>query len=222
MRSFGKSKSYKSNYESNTYQRRKEYSTRVSNEWDLRLDVLTEVGAQAVTAKAIENLDQFTFIMVSGMETPDSATIYPNPRHEREPRLSAVSQELHVHIGLITNRPLTRQQAIDLVRPDGVATTPGSVYAVPRNTKFPYTGWICHHSKMTTKMKDQPGLRLEHGTLPLDAFDMDTLTSVDRMIRKFGNEDMKHRFEFYQDALRTLKEMEAVPAIDENYNVPKN
>lgn len=208
MRSFGKSKDYKNQYPSNTYQRRKEYKTRASNEWDLRLDVVEEQCAQQVVTKCLGNKDKFNFVMVSGVEVPDS----PAAGAHR-------STELHVHVGIITNTPLTRQQAIDLVRPDGVATTPGSVYAVPRNPKFPYTGWICHHSKMQTKLHGQPGLRLEHGMLPLDKFDTATLESVDRMIKKFGNDDMKKRFAYYQDALHTLKQMEALPPIDDNYNI---
>ncbi|KAE9239346.1 hypothetical protein PF004_g7981 [Phytophthora fragariae] len=59
--------------------------------------------------------------------------------------------------------------------------------------------------------------------LPLDSFDLETLESVDRMIKKFGNEVMKERFKFYQDALRTAKELDALEkedAVDENYNIP--
>ncbi|KAE9014753.1 hypothetical protein PF005_g8652 [Phytophthora fragariae] len=43
------------------------------------------------------------------------------------------------------------------------------------------------------------------------------------MIKKFGNEVMKERFKFYQDALRTAKELDALEkedAVDENYNIP--
>jgi hypothetical protein len=75
---------------------------------------------------------------------------------------------------------------------------------------------------MNSKAKGQPGLRLEHGILPLDQFDVPTLERVDRMIKKFGNDKMKERFAFYQEALRVAKVIEdTAPACDPNYNIPE-
>lgn len=168
------------------------------------MDVATEAQAQNVVNHILRRKEEFIFIMVSGMEVPDLPNAGKNG-----------SEEQHIHIGFVVNRPLTRQQALELVQPMGIATTPGSVYAVPRNPKFPYVGWICHHSKAAFKVQGQPGLRLEHGMLPMDSFDTPKLEAIDRMIKKFGNEEMKKRFKFYQDALRTLKELEASPPVED-------
>ena len=177
MRTFGDRRH--SNYKSgaNTYQRRKEYTTRTSNEWDLRIDVVGGLTADGVVARVKENLMSLTYAMVSGVESPDTNDFKGSSTH-------LGSEENHVHIGIISTLLLTRDQAVALVLPKNTDLPKGSIYAVPRNTKFPYVGWICHHSKEFTKVKGEPGLRYEHGVLPLDGFELPKLEAVDRMIRK--------------------------------------
>lgn len=223
MRTFGdrRHSNYKGN--ANTYQRRQEYKTRTSNEWDLRIDLVGGLTVDALVAHAQLNLGTIVYIMVSGIESPDLAyNSTTNIRGETITKTAgSVSQELHVHVGVVSQRLMTRQQAIDLLIPQGTVLSPGQLYAVPRNTKFSYVGWVCHHSKELTKLKDEPGLRYEYGILPLDTFDINRLKDIDRMIRKFGNAEMRVRFKFYQDALKTAKELDKIDQA-ELANLPAN
>jgi hypothetical protein len=137
--------------------------------------------------------------MVSGVERPDPAV---------GQKTMIGSTEDHVHIGLVVSRPIKRTMALNTVCPAWKMLPPGSVYAVPRNQKFPYAGWVCHHSKDGFKLNGEPGLRYEHGILPMDTFERAKLEQIDRLVKKFGNEEMKQRFKHYQDSLKLLKDFE--------------
>ena len=214
------SKNYKTK-PSSSYQRKKERATRTSNEWDIRLDVLSEAGAQNVVNHVLLHKDEFIFVMVSGLENPDKFT---SPEGVAWKPIASGSEELHVHIGVVLNRVVTREQVLKLVKPLHIANNPKGIYCTPRCARTQrggpntYVGWICHHSKANTKDASQPGLRLEHGMLPMDSFSLESLEAVDRKLKKFGNPVMKERFKYYQDALQTSKEITALDEEGEEKN----
>lgn len=71
MRTFGDRRHANYKGTANTYQRRQEYKTRTSNEWDLRIDVVGGLTVDALVAHAQLNLGTIAYIMVSGIESPD-------------------------------------------------------------------------------------------------------------------------------------------------------
>lgn len=157
--------------------KKKERRERTSTEWDIRIDC-DAAHADELVARLNEGVDIATYILVSGIEQPDDANI------------TWGSKELHVHIALVVKNPITREQALKLIR--GFPKR-SEEYAVPRNQKFTYAGWYLHHTKMDSKLAKEPMIRYEYGTLPMDPDDMDTKIKVKRMFKKFGCDDESHQ-----------------------------
>jgi hypothetical protein len=157
--------------------KKKERKTRLSTEWDIRIDCDQEYADRIVDSLK-NSTGPASYLLVSGIEQPDNADI------------TWGSKELHVHIALVSEYPLRRDQALSLIR-GNVATT--EEYAVPRNTKYTYAGWYLHHTKLDWKLVNEPAIRFEYGTLPEDATDIDTKGKVQRMFKKFGCGDDQHQ-----------------------------
>lgn len=182
-----------------TYQRRQEREVREDTEWDLRLDVTNGLSADEIVQFIKSHLDDFLYVLVSGVEVPDVRRMVGAN--------TMASGTHHVHVGLIAKKKLNRQEAFDMIRPKGCYTPSGSTYAKPRSRKQPYAGWVYHHSKMKyrgedQKLQDEPELRFEHGTLPMDPYDNNMISIIHYRRKSFGTETTKTRFQHYQDAYK--------------------
>lgn len=156
--------------------KKKERKERTSTEWDIRID--TTNGLVGTIIDTLKNGGPaINYCLVSGVEQPDNADI------------TWGSRELHVHIALVSEYPLRRDQALALCR--GLMKS-GEEYAVPRNRKFTYAGWYMHHTKIDYKLVTEPAVRYEFGDLPEDATDEETKTKVKAMFKKFGGGETSH------------------------------
>lgn len=156
--------------------KKKERKNRMSSEWDIRIDCDQEY-ADRIVSRLRESTGCATYVLVSGIEQPDDANI------------SYGSKDLHVHICLITEYLLRRDQALSLIRGPIPVT---QEYAVPRNTRFTYAGWYLHHTKMDWKLVKEPAIRYEFGILPTDPTDTESKKKVQAMFKKFGRDDVAH------------------------------
>ena len=188
----------------NTHQRRQERQVRQDTEWDLRMDVTHGLSVEDIVTFIKTHLDDFVYVMVSGVETPDVRRLCGAN--------TMASNTLHVHIGLVAKKKINRAQAFDLIRPVGSYTPSGSTYASPRSRKQPYAGWVYHHSKMmfkgeACKVDNEPELRYEHGTLPMDEWDNHTISIIHYRRKSFGTPTTKRRFQHYQDAFKLAQQL---------------
>ncbi len=157
--------------------KKKERKTRTSTEWDIRIDCDQEY-ADRIVHHLNDGVGPATYLLVSGIEQPDNADV------------TWGSKQLHVHVALVSEYALRRDQALSLVR----GSTPTTEeYAVPRNTKYTYAGWYLHHTKLDCKLVKEPPIRFEHGELPKDAVDADTKIKVQRMFKKYGCDDETYK-----------------------------
>lgn len=152
--------------------KKKERKIRLAKEWDIRIDA-KPMDANKIVACLKKNIEFLDYVLVSGVENPESAEV------------TWGSKEQHVHIALISKQSVSRDVALIYCR--GFPKTT-SEYAVPRNTKFTYAGWYMHHTKMDVKLVKEPALRFEHGTLPQDSIDEETSKKVRMMFKKFGSD----------------------------------
>lgn len=176
MRTYGKHK-----MTTKTQERVKLYAKRVSTEWDIRIDCDQDYANEIVN-KLMCCTNLFEYCMVSGIESPDTV------KHG--------SKENHVHIGLVCNFPMRRDQVLAACRGPTKKT---DEYATPRNRKFTYAGWYLHHTKSDCKLPGEQQLRLEYGVLPVDREDTAINKEVSRMYLRFANDcpEKKKKFERY-------------------------
>ncbi len=198
MRSYGKSKAYPTTVVRPT---RADYKNRTAHEWDVRLDLVNGFTSAKALEHAVQWKSKFKFCLIGAEESPD---VGPGRHNNNKPNASG-SEEVHVHVAIIMEKACTRNDVLQLLRgPRSIGA--GNEYAVPRNPKFTYAGWIAHHTKMLTKINPEEPLKLyEHGDLPMDSYDEDTCWKVIRMIKKFGNEEMKQRFKSYGEKIDEYK-----------------
>jgi hypothetical protein len=168
MRSF---RPYDRTKQSSQEGKKKLYRERQSTEWDVRIDCDPE-DANIIVEHIKASQSLLTYALVSGVEMPDVASAGKHHAKER-----------HVHIALITEYPMRRDQILVLCR--GFFKR-GDEYAMPRNRKFTYAGWYLHHTKMDYKLVQQPAQLFECGHLPEDDLDEQSAAKVLRMFKKFG------------------------------------
>lgn len=221
MRSYAKN--YKTHPKTVVRPTRKEVANREATEWDVRLDVSETFKASNVLEHAVAHQDKFTYCLIGDVEKPDDiqaidASGTTNPAKPG-------SLETHVHVAIIMAKPSTREAVLQLLRGPHKR---GDEYAVPRNQRFTYAGWVMHHTKPTFKINPLgPFVLYETGDLPEDAFDEKTCWAVVRMMKKFGNPDMKKRFKIYSTMLDALKQKDfvqtlaSIPPVAENYILPQ-
>lgn len=154
----------------------KERKERQSNEWDVRIDC-TPAYADEIQANLTAAKEMIEYCLVSGIEKADSEV------------LTTGSKENHVHIALIFKYALRKDQVLSVCRGHLKKT---DEYCVPRNKKFTYAGWYIHHTKIDCKLVLEPALRLEFGLLPEDDDNEYNRTSINRLFKKFGNDDTIH------------------------------
>nr|QTE03521.1 MAG: replication-associated protein [Motacilla cinerea CRESS-DNA-virus sp.] len=156
---------------------KKKYKERTSDEWDLRIDCTPQYADELVQnikdARAI-----IKYALVSGIEQADKDVT------------AGGSANNHVHIGVIFEYELRRDQVLTTIRGLFKKT---DEYCTPRNKKFTYAGWYMHHSKIDWKMVLEPAVRLELGVLPEDEHNEYNTKAIKRLFEKFGNADVVQR-----------------------------
>lgn len=162
---------------------------RLSTEWDIRLDLTNGLDITAVVENARSNKELFVYLLISGIE-------YGKSRADRPSNKGWISEteELHVHVAMVTLTPVNRLTALGYLRP----TKTGGEYAVPRKQEHTYIGWRMHHNKVATKIGSTNPV-WEYGTLPMDAFNGDVGTKVYYMTRMYGTDEDKIKYKAYID-----------------------
>lgn len=202
MRTYGKS--YKVNGASKPYVSRKEYATRESTEWDVRVDCVNGITPDTIRATMQLREEDLVYGLIGGMENadiPHTDTIDLRGQVVHTTN-GSVSHQQHVHVALVFLRPVVRATALKMCR----ETKLGDEYATPRNRKFTYAGWLAHHTKLAFKVDPAITLFYECGTLPMDAYDEATCWKVLKILKKFGNPEIKLRFSSYYDTIDAIKE----------------
>ena len=199
MRTYAKN--YKVNGASKPYVSRKEYRTRESTEWDVRVDCVNGITPETIRSQMQVRLPELVYGLIGGLERPDSTTLTDG---------AIGSREDHVHVALVFLVPVCRATALKMCR----ETKVGDEYATPRNRKFTYAGWLAHHTKVAFKVDPESTLFYEYGTLPMDAYDEETCWKVLKILKKFANPEIKTRFSSYYDKIDDIKAAKAtdVPA----------
>lgn len=201
MRTYAKN--YKVNNASKPYISRKEYRTRESTEWDVRVDCVNGITPETIRSQMQVRLSDLVYGLIGGLERPDSVTLTDG---------SIGSKEDHVHVALVFLTPVCRATALKMCRESKV----GDEYATPRNKKFTYAGWLAHHTKLAFKVDPEaPKVFFEVGTLPMDSYDEETCWKVVKILKKFATPDIKNRFSSYYDMLDQHKENKAAKALPE-------
>lgn len=202
MRTYGKDFAYKRTV---SYKQRQ---ARVATEWDIRLDINDILTPEVIVSNIKEALDEFSFVLVSGVERPDMAT--STAAFGNNKPAPAASSEHHVHLCVVLFVPRQRFDVLKLVRgPRKV----GDEYAAPRNAKFPYAGWVIHHAKPAFKLDGEPDIRFERGDLPMDPFTSDWALKIQGLMKKWGTPAMQQRFKGYMDLLKRNKIQEKIEAL---------
>ena len=206
MRTYGKN--YKVNGASKPYVSRKEYATRESTEWDVRVDCVNGITPETIRATMQLREEDLVYGLIGGMELPDpSGTTMSSVNGDIPLKLGAtLSSQQHVHVALVFLRPVVRATALKMCR----ETKLGDEYATPRNKRFTYAGWLAHHTKAAFKVNPESTLFYEHGTLPMDSYDEQTCWAVLKILKKFGTPDIKLRFSSYYDAIDMFKATKVV------------
>lgn len=172
------------------HQRTELYSTREATEWDVRVDINDLLTVDQVVSNIKERLDELCYVLVSGVERPDTMGPGPfKPKHN-----GSGSEEHHVHVCVVLHKSGKRGDVLQLIR--GTRKL-GDEYCAPRNPKFAYAGWVIHHGKPGFKIDNEPLIRFEWGTLPMDAFTPDVATKIKGMLKKWGTPEMEERFKGY-------------------------
>lgn len=201
MRTYAKN--YKVNNAAKPYVSRKEYRTRESTEWDVRVDCVEGITPDTIRAQMQLRLETLVYGLIGGLERAD-------PIEGWKDAANPMSKENHVHVALVFLVPVCRATALKMCR----ETKVGDEYATPRNKKFTYAGWLAHHTKAAFKVDpESPKVFYEHGTLPMDSYDEETCWKVAKILKKFGTPDIKMRFSSYYDALDQFKELKAAKAL---------
>lgn len=201
MRTYGKN--YKVNGASKPYVSAKEYRTRESTEWDVRVDCVNGITPDTIRSQMQLRESDIVYGLIGGLEFSDGAAPAYTTQHGETVALTGgtISRQEHVHVALVFLRPVCRATALKMCR----ETKLGDEYATPRNRKFTYAGWLAHHTKLVSKVDPESTLFYEHGTLPMDAYDEQTCWAVLKILKKFATPDIKLRFSSYYDAIDMFK-----------------
>ena len=201
MRTYAKN--YKVNGASKPYVSSKEYRTRESTEWDVRVDCVHGITPETIRSQMQVRLPELVYGLIGGLERADPIEGWQNAANP-------MSKEQHVHIALVFLVPVCRATALKMCR----ETKLGDEYATPRNRKFTYAGWLAHHTKVAFKVDPESTLFYEYGTLPMDSYDEETCWRVLKILKKFANPEIKTRFSSYYDKIDEIKAAKAteVPA----------
>lgn len=191
---------------------KRERGERLDTEWDIRIDLNDVITPQSIRDSIMEDLLGLEYALISGVEVPD---VHPLPD-------ATTSKEDHVHIALIFDIPVNRERALRACRDTKLTDE----YAVPRNRRYTYAGWLAHHAKSSfKKFDDQPTILFEHGELPEDATDEATCWQVAKILKKFGTKEVKARFKPVYQRLdefklaKLIRDNPGTPAVAPEYNL---
>lgn len=192
MRTYGYLHSTAGGKRKTGWERTQLYSKREATEWDVRLDVNLELTADVIVNNIKEHLDELQYVLVSGVERPDTMGPGPfKPNHN-----GSGSEEHHVHVCVVLHKPSKRGDVLQLLR--GTRKL-ADEYCAPRNPRFAYAGWVIHHGKPGFKIDEEPLIRFEYGTLPMDPFTEDTANKIKSLLKKWSTPEMEARFKGYTD-----------------------
>lgn len=197
MRTYGYLHSTNGGKRKTGWERTELYSKREATEWDIRLDVNDLLTPDVIISNIKERLDELQYVLVSGVERPDSVSAAVNKFGQASIRNGgSVSTEHHVHLCVVLFKPSKRGDVLQLVR--GTRKL-ADEYCAPRNPRFAYAGWIIHHGKPGFKIDGEPLIRYEFGTLPMDPFTEDTANKIKSLLKKWSTPEMEARFKGYTD-----------------------
>jgi len=199
------------------YTSAKTYANRESTEWDLRVDLVDGLTADAVVASTKTGpwAQNIQYVLISNVEVPDT---HLATQLAAAPGPLSGSTDLHVHVALVTNTGVNRLTALQMIRGMKKYGAGNSEYAVPRNRKFSYAGWVAHHAKTMYKLHaDAPTILHEHGDLPMDSFDEATCWQVVKMCKKFKSPGIRDRFIAYSNKLTEIQQAKQAQADSEAY-----
>lgn len=196
------SKDYVNHPRSTPYVTAKQRAERLAREWDIRIDVNLFISPNDIKTCLLPELEGLDYALISGIEVPDVKSICDG---------HGGSEHEHVHIALVFKEPVNRERALRACRPAKLTDE----YAVPRNQKFTYAGWIAHHAKEAFKLDPLlPAIFFEHGFLPEDPMDEATCWKVAKILKKFGSKSIKARFGAYYEALDEFKQKKVQEKLD--------
>lgn len=201
MRTYGYLHSTNGGKRKTGWERTELYSKREATEWDIRVDINDVITADVIISNIKERLDELQYVLVSGVERPDSSDSKVVNQRDGKPihtNAGSVSTEHHVHVCVVLFKPCKRGDVLQLVR--GTHKL-GDEYCAPRNPRFAYAGWIIHHGKPGYKIDNEPLIRYEFGTLPMDPFTEDSAIKIKSLLKKWGTPEMEERFKGYIDIL---------------------
>lgn len=192
MRTYGYLHSTAGGKRKTGWERTELYSKREATEWDVRLDVNDLLTADVIVNNIKEHLDELQYVLVSGVERPDTMGPGPfKPKHN-----GSGSEEHHVHMCVVLHKPGKRGDVLQLLRG---ARKLVDEYCTPRSPSLTYAGWVIHHGKPGFKINEEPLIRFEYGTLPMDPFTEETAIKIKSLLKKWSTPDMEARFKGYTD-----------------------
>ena len=206
MRTYGKNWTYKA---TTTFKQRQ---VRLATEWDIRLDVGDSLPVEEIINNCKNIKDDVLYVLVSGVESPDRVEdqVESNTnRYGQRIHTTAGSRSVgeHVHVCLVLLEPKNRADVLCMLRGKRKVL---DEYAAPRDPKFAYAGWVIHHAKLDWKIPGEPGIRFEHGTLPMDPITTDWAVKIHGICKKWGSDVMRKRFKVYLDLIAKNNTMEKI------------
>ena len=177
MRTYGK------NWKNNTPSSARDRAIRTDVEWDVRIDITDAFTLDDLMKNVGTILPDTDYIFISGVERPGSR------KYD--------SKQNHVHIAVIF---ITPRKRFDVLKAFMGYADKTDQYAVPRNRRWTYAGWIIHHMKTQEKV-DGVSIHFEKGVLPLDPFTEKTAKEVKNRLKAFGCDESRIRFNHYLDYL---------------------
>lgn len=189
------------------YSTTKQRAERFDTEWDIRIDVNHELGPSDIQMELEADMPGLHYVLIGNVEVPDNINAGPTG-----------SNGDHVHIALVFKEPVNRARALRACRPAKVTDE----YAVPRNRKFSYAGWLAHHTKASFKRDlDAPTIYWEEGELPEDDLTSESKCwQVAKILKKFATADIKARFKHVYAKLDEFKQAKLNAAIESVVNLP--
>jgi hypothetical protein len=189
------SKDYKNHPRTTPYIQAKERANRTATEWDIRIDITPECTLDYVvqTIKDSITTGDIVYTLIGGLEEPDIMT---------QLKTMSTSDSTHVHIALVMLFEINRATALKICRgPKKLSDE----YCAPRNKRFTYAGWVAHHTKTLSKVDQDHLIEYEYGTLPMDALNEETCWKVVKILKRYGTNDIKSRFDIYYKHLDKIK-----------------
>lgn len=166
-------------------------------QWDCRFNIKDEKYLDDFidTITTLDANGKFKYILVGGLE------IGTRPGNDDY-------QKKHVHVAIILNNRMSKQS---LLRNLNIDTTLG-YYLVPRNRKYPYSGWKKHHTKEFSKVNPESLILYENGELPMDV--------KEKKLIPVGPEEKKRKLD---EILLDMKELIANDQCEEAFRkFPRN